>query len=78
MKTANFTVHGMHCDGCAQIIQSVLERREGVQTSAVSFADGTARVLFNPVRVDECELQTAIEKAGYQVELHRNVRDKTA
>ncbi|MDE2342638.1 MAG: heavy-metal-associated domain-containing protein [Betaproteobacteria bacterium] len=78
MKTANFTVHGMHCDGCAQIVQSVLERREGVQTCAVSFADGTARVLFDPVRVDECELQTAIEKAGYQVEPHRNVRDATA
>lgn len=78
MKNAVFKVHGMHCDGCAQIVQSVLERREGVQTCAVSFADGTARVLFDPVRVDESQLQAAIEKAGYQVESPRNVPDPTA
>lgn len=73
MKNAIFKVQGMHCDGCAQIVQSVLERREGVQTCAVSFANGTARVLFDPVRVDESQLQAAVEQAGYQVEPRRNV-----
>ena len=73
MKNATFNVNGMHCDGCAQIVQSVLERQDGVQTCAVSFADGTARVLFDPVRVDESQLKVAIEKAGYQVGPRRDV-----
>lgn len=72
MKNAIFKVHGMHCDGCAQIVQSVLERREGVKTCAVSFAEGTARILFDPLQVDESQLQAAIEKAGYRVGPRRN------
>jgi copper chaperone CopZ len=78
MKNVIFNVHGMHCDGCAQIIQNLLERREGVQTCAVSFADGTARVLFDPVRDDESQIQAAIEQAGYQVEPSRNAPGTTA
>ncbi|TAL91101.1 MAG: heavy-metal-associated domain-containing protein [Candidimonas sp.] len=78
MKNVIFKVHGMHCDGCAQIVQSVLKRREGVQTCAVSFAQGTARVLFDPVRVDESQLQAAIEQAGYQVEPHRDASGTVA
>lgn len=78
MKNAIFNVNGMHCDGCAQIIQSMLERHDGVQTCAVSFADGTARVLFDPARVDESQLQAVIEKAGYQIEPLRDVPDTTA
>ncbi len=78
MKSAIFKVHGMHCDGCAQIIQSVLERHEGVQTCAVSFAEGTARVLFDPARADESRLRSAIEKTGYQVEPRLDVSGMAA
>lgn len=66
MKTATFKVSGMHCDGCAQIIQRLLEKQDGVQTCAVSFAQGTARVLFDPVCLDENRLRAVIEKAGYR------------
>lgn len=78
MKNATFNINGMHCDGCAQIIQSVLERHDGVQTCAVSFADGTARVLFDPARVDESQMRSVVEKAGYQVEPRRDAPDTAA
>lgn len=78
MKNAIFTVNGMHCDGCAQIVQSVLERQDGVQTCAVSFEDRTARVLFDPARVGASQLQVSIEKAGYHVEPRRDVPDTAA
>ncbi|TAL85927.1 MAG: heavy-metal-associated domain-containing protein [Rhodanobacter sp.] len=65
MKTATISVSGMHCDGCAQIVRNVLERQDGVQTSTVSYADSTARVLFDPARMDESRLLQIIEKAGY-------------
>jgi copper chaperone CopZ len=68
MKNVTFKVHGMHCDGCAQIVQSLLERNEGVQTCAVSYSDSTARVMFDPARTDEAKMRGAIEKAGYRVE----------
>jgi copper chaperone CopZ len=65
MKTTVIKIDGMHCEGCAQIVHRVIERQEGVQTSTVSFADGTARVLFDPARIDPGRLLAVIEKAGY-------------
>lgn len=70
MKTAKLAVSGMHCEGCAQIIQSVLERCDGVKTCAVSYRDHRAQVLFDPAQVDENRLQQVIEKAGYGVITH--------
>jgi copper chaperone CopZ len=45
MKTATFTIEGMHCDGCATTIKTVLERKPGVQMATVSFAERQARAL---------------------------------
>lgn len=67
METVNLAIEGMHCEGCAQIIESVLARLEGVRTSAVSHRDGSARVLFDPARVTREKIAQAIEKAGYPV-----------
>lgn len=78
MKTVTFTVGGMHCDGCAQIVRSVLERHGGVHACAVSFEDGHAQVLFDPARIDESQLRAAIERAGYQAEPHGEGPDTAA
>ena len=67
MKTVKFRVEGMHCDGCAQIIQSLLEKKTGVRTANVSFNDGEARILYDIRAVSEDKLAEAIEKAGYRV-----------
>ncbi len=67
MNTAKFVVKGMHCDGCARIIQSLLERKTGVRTAQVSFTDGAARILYDNQSVEESQLAGVIEKAGYHV-----------
>ena len=64
MNTAKFVVKGMHCDGCARIIQSLLERKTGVRTAQVSFTDGAVRILYDKQSVEE--LIKVIEKAGYR------------
>ncbi len=67
MNTAKFMVKGMHCDGCAQIIKSLLERKTGVHTAKVSFSDAEARILYDNQSVEESQLAGVIEKAGYHV-----------
>ena len=67
MNTAKFKVQGMHCDGCARIIQSLLEKKSGVRTASVSFKDSEARVLYDTKAIAEDHLVAAIEKAGYRV-----------
>jgi copper chaperone CopZ len=67
MKTATFTIEGMHCDGCASTIKTLIERQPGVQIATVSFAERQARVLYDPSAIDEDRLVAAIEKPGFRV-----------
>jgi MerR family copper efflux transcriptional regulator len=66
MNTAIFTIKGMHCEGCAERIKALLVREPGVTTSTVSFKDGHARVLYDPVITSADRLIAAIERAGYR------------
>jgi len=66
MKTATFTIEGMHCDGCAST-KALLDRPPGVQMATVSFADRQARILYDPTATDENRLAAAIEKPGFRV-----------
>ncbi|MEE8421386.1 MAG: cation transporter, partial [Dehalococcoidia bacterium] len=47
------SVTGMTCDGCAQTVQSALEREEGVEGAAVSWEPGTAEIAYDPATIDE-------------------------
>jgi len=67
MRTATFTIEGMHCDGCASTIKTLIERQPGVQMVTVSVADGQARILYDPNAIDEPRLVAAIEKPGFRV-----------
>ena len=67
MKTATFTIEGMHCDGCASTIKTLIERQPGVQMAMVSFAERQARILYDPNATDEDRLAAAIERPGFRV-----------
>jgi copper chaperone len=67
MKTTTFTIAGMHCDGCAENIQALLQRQQGVRTASVSFRDREARVLHDERSVPEAQVAALIEKAGFRV-----------
>jgi copper chaperone len=67
MKTTIFRVEGMNCDGCAETIQSVIEKEPGVRMASVSFEGRTARVLFDPNSVQESRLVELIQKPGFRV-----------
>ena len=67
MNTVTFKVEGMHCSGCAETIQALLERSAGVQKAAASFDEGEARVLYDSQTVTEEQLVAVVEKAGFRV-----------
>ena len=67
MKTAEFIVEGMHCRGCADVIQALLEREPGVRRASVSYPGGDARVLFDSGEVQTERLVATIKTAGYRV-----------
>jgi len=67
MKTTIFKIEGMNCDGCAETIQSLIEKEPGVRMASVSFNDGMARVLYDPQSVQEGRLVDLIQKPGFRV-----------
>jgi copper chaperone CopZ len=67
MKTAVFKIEGMHCDGCANTVESLVQREPGVRIVSVSFAEGQARVLYDPQAVGEERLVATIQKPGFRV-----------
>jgi len=67
MKTTVFTIEGMHCDGCAENVESLVRKEPGVHIVSVSFAEGQARVLYDPGAVVEQRLVEVIQKPGFRV-----------
>ena len=65
--TVTFKIEGMHCDGCAKNIQSLLERKAGVQKALASFDKAEARILYDSSAINEEQLVALIENSGYRV-----------
>jgi copper chaperone len=67
MQTIQLAIQGMHCDGCAARIKTMLERKPGVREADVSFHEEHARVRFNENAVGPAQLVEVIEHAGFEV-----------
>ena len=58
-------VEGMTCGGCVASVKRALQQIEGVANVDVSLDQAQARVEYDPARVNEAQLRTAIEDAGF-------------
>lgn len=58
-------IEGMHCDGCANAVNSRLQELGGVTESDVNLDDDSARVRYRPGMVTMEDFARAVEKAGY-------------
>jgi copper chaperone CopZ len=67
MKTTIFKIEGMNCDGCAETIQTLIEKEPGVRMASVSFDERAARVLYDPQSVQEGRLIDLIQRPGFRV-----------
>ena len=61
----------MHCRGCVARIETLLKGTHGVHKASVSFADGLARVRYNPHTLTEDELVEVVRKGGFSAEARR-------
>lgn len=67
MRDVTLWIDGMHCDGCAARIRTLLAREAAVREADVSFAEGQARVRFNAHAASVERLVEVIEHAGFDV-----------
>lgn len=59
------TVDGMWCPACAWVIQSALERLDGVDEAVCDFATDRLRCRYDPVRMDPDTILDAVKQLGY-------------
>lgn len=65
-QEAYFHVDGMHCASCERLISLVASRVDGVLAVHASYATATAKVVFDPERIDAAGLGRRLSAAGYR------------
>lgn len=61
-----YQIGGMTCAACANRIEKVVTKVEGVQVIQVNYAMERAHIKYNPETVNEFVIKERIEKLGYQ------------
>lgn len=65
MQATTLTIDGMHCQGCVQIVQNVIEQQTGVKGCSVSLDAKQARIAYEADEVSPQALAQAVRDAGY-------------
>ncbi|OGN04365.1 MAG: copper-translocating P-type ATPase [Candidatus Yanofskybacteria bacterium RIFCSPHIGHO2_02_FULL_44_12b] len=67
-------IKGMHCASCVLTIEKALKRLEGVQSAAVNIANEKATVEYDPSKITDKELSSAVANAGYKALIDEEVQ----
>lgn len=67
MKKDAMKIEGMTCSACANRVERMVGKLEGVEKVNVNFATETMSVDYNPNQVDKTKIEETVKKAGYQV-----------
>jgi len=66
MSTSTYTVTGMTCGHCASSVTEEISEIDGVTDVAVDLPTGAVTVTVTQP-LDDADIRTAIEEAGYRV-----------
>ena len=66
-QSVTLKIGGMHCAVCAQTIEKVLNKKEGVYKATVNLALETATVEYNAAQISLAGIKKVIRDVGYQV-----------
>lgn len=65
MQTLNINVSGMTCGGCVKSVKGVLAALPGMESADVDLATASAKVVFDPAKLDREKIAAAINRAGF-------------
>ena len=68
MKEIKLKIEGMHCTGCSNRLEKVLNNIEGVTSAQVNFYEKSAIVNFDEGKVTIEKIKENIEDAGFTAE----------
>ena len=69
MDKKTISIKGMHCASCVNVLERSLKKVNGVSNAIVNLATEKATISFDPVKVNEKILASAIQSVGYEMVL---------
>jgi copper chaperone len=67
MQQITLKVDGMTCGGCVKSVQNALNARDGVTEAVADLDNASVDVNFDPAKIQEAAIKSAIEDAGFDV-----------
>lgn len=71
-----FSIKGMHCASCVGVIEKSLKKLEGVSGASVNLAMEKANVAFDPDKITDTDLASAVANVGYKAELEQEQKSE--
>ena len=68
MDKIQIKVEGMTCGGCENSVKKALSTHAGVGDVEASHEAGTVDISFDPAKIQQAQLEQAIEDAGFDVQ----------
>jgi len=75
VKTYNFKIEGMTCSACANRVERVTRKLDGVENATVNFATEKLTIKVNEDEISYGDIKAAVDKAGYKL-IKEEVKDK--
>lgn len=66
LQSAVIPIAGMHCENCADHIETELQRCDGVEAAEVNFGEAVAKVAYDASVITVPALEKKIAALGYQ------------
>lgn len=68
MKEIKLKIEGMHCEGCSNRLEKILNNVDGVESAKVSLKEKLADIKYNEKEVELNTILQEIEDAGFKGE----------
>ena len=69
-----FSIKGMHCASCVMVLERSLKKVDGVLQATVNLATEKATVTYNPAKVTDDKLSSAVSNVGYQALITEEIK----
>ncbi|MBI4160796.1 MAG: copper-translocating P-type ATPase [Candidatus Yanofskybacteria bacterium] len=71
-----FSIKGMHCASCVLVLEKSLKNVDGVSQANVNLATEKATVEYDPSKVTDKELASAVSNVGYQALINEELQSE--
>ena len=68
MRETKLKIEGMHCAGCSNRLEKILNNVDGVESAKVSLEEKSADIKYNEEEVELNTILQEIEDAGFKGE----------